>query len=56
MREKAISGMMAAARRRDTGVEEREKRISHLMKVIISQLLSLCVLTLCNGVDRSLRN
>ena len=62
MREKAISGMMAAVRRRDTDVEEREERISHLKKVIRSQLLSLCVcvradlLTLCNGVDRSLRN
>ena len=43
MREKAISGMMAAVHRRDTDVEEREERISHLKKVIRSQLLSLCV-------------
>ena len=58
MKEKTISGMMAAVHRRDTDVEEREERISHLKKVIRSQLLSLCadVLTLCNGVDRSLRN
>ena len=55
MKEKAISGMMAAEHRRDTDVEER---ISHLKKVIRSQLLSFYadVLTLCNGVDRSLRN
>ena len=32
MREKAISGMMAAVHRRDTDVE-REERISHLKKV-----------------------
>ena len=46
--------MMAA--RRDTDVEEREERISHLKKVIRSQSLCVCadVLTLCNGVD--LRN
>ena len=61
MREKAISGMMAAVHRRDTDVEEREERISHLKKVIRSQLLSLCVcadvlIDLCNVVDRSLRN
>ena len=60
MKEKTISGMMAAVHRRDTDVEEREERISHLKKVIRSQLLSLCVcadvLTLCNGVNRSLRN
>ena len=56
LREKAISGMMAAVHRRDTDVEEREERISHLKKVIRSQLLSLCVLTSCNGVHRSLRN
>ena len=30
MKEKAISGMMASARRRDADVEEREERISHL--------------------------
>ena len=30
MREKAISGMMAAVHRRDTDVEEREERISNL--------------------------
>ena len=34
MKEKAISGMMAAVRRRDTDVEEREERISHLKKVM----------------------
>ena len=60
MRDKAISSMMAAVHRRDTDVEEREERISHLKKVIRSQLLSLCactvVSTLCNDVDRSLRN
>ena len=46
MSEKAISDMMAAVHRRDTDVEEREERISHLKKVIRSQLLSLrvCVL------------
>ena len=33
MREKAISGMMAAVRRRDTDVEETEERISHLKRV-----------------------
>ena len=43
MREKAISGMMAAVHRRDTDVEEREERISHLKKVIRSQMLSLGV-------------
>ena len=58
MREKAVSGMMAAVHRRDTDVEEREERISCLKKVIRSQLLCACadVLTLCNGVDRSLKN
>ena len=56
MREKAISGMMAAVHRRDSDVKEREEWISHSKKVIRSQLLSLCVLTLCNGVDSSLRN
>ena len=35
MRDKAISGMMAAVHRRDTDVEEREERISHLKKVIM---------------------
>ena len=66
MREKAISGMMATVHRRDTDVEEREERISHLKKVIrLSEsdhsclacvCVCVCVLTLCNGVDRSLRN
>ena len=52
MREKAVSGMMAAVHRRDT---DEEERISHLKKVIC---VCVCadVLTLCNGVDRSLRN
>ena len=39
MREKAISGMMKAAHRRDTNVEEREEMTSHLKKVIRSRLL-----------------
>ena len=43
MKEKAISGMVKAVNRRDTDVEEREERISHLKKVIRSQLLSLYV-------------
>ena len=34
------AGMMAAVHRRDTDVEEREERISHLKKVIF---FSLCV-------------
>ena len=58
MREKAISGMRSAVHRRDTDVEEREERISHLKEVIIddSSLGCVCadVLTLCG--DRSLRN
>ena len=41
MREKSISGMMAAVHRRDvTDVEEREERISQMKKVIRSQQLS----------------
>ena len=52
MREKSISGMMAAVHRRDTDVEEREKRISHLKKV--TRLACVCADVLCNGVDRSL--
>ena len=36
--------MMALVDRRDTDVEEREERISHLKKVFKSQLLSLYVL------------
>ena len=46
MREKSVSGMMAAVQRRDTDVEDRGEKISHLKKVIRSQLLSLSVLTL----------
>ena len=34
LREKAISGMMATVHRKDTDVEEREERISHLKRVI----------------------
>ena len=58
MREKAISGMMAAAHKRDTDMKEREEKISHLKKVINQIIACVCadVLTLCNGVDRSLRN
>ena len=41
MREKVISSMMSVVHRRDTDVEEREERISHLMKVLASQL-TLC--------------
>ena len=47
------AGMMAAVHRRDTDVEKREERISHF-KVIRSRWL-VCA-TLCNGIDRSLRN
>ena len=48
MREKTISGMMTAVHRRDTDVEGREERTSHLNKVIRSQLLvfeCVCVLS-----------
>ena len=54
LREKAISGMVAILGRRDTDVEDREERIRYLKKVIRLQCAD--VLTLCNGVDRSLRN
>ena len=40
MREKALSGMMAAVHWRDTDVEEREERISHLKKVITAAYLN----------------
>ena len=43
LREKAISGMMAAVHRSDTNVEEREDRISHL-KVICLACAHACVL------------
>ena len=39
---KATTGMIAVARRRDTDVEEREERISHLEKVIDSCLACVC--------------
>ena len=39
MREKAVSGMMAASRRTDTDVEVRKKATSPLKKVIRSQQL-----------------
>ena len=45
MREKSISGMMAAVHRRDTDVEEREERIGHLKKVIRSVCVCAGVLT-----------
>ena len=47
MREKAVSGMMAAVHRRDTDVEEREERISHLKKVIVH--ITAALVDLCNG-------
>ena len=59
--DKPMSGIMAAVH----GVEEREERISHLKKVHgTDHSLCVCVcvcvcgdgLTLCNGVDRNLRN
>ena len=54
LREKAISGMVATSGRRDTDVEDRKESISHLKKVIRLQCAD--VLTLCNGVDRSLKS
>ena len=55
MREKAISGMMAAVHRRDTDVEEREERISHLKMVIRLQLLIACADVVMMLIDRSLK-
>ena len=50
MREKAVSGMLAAVYRRDTDMEEKEEKISLLKKVIIINFafVLICLLMLKN--------
>ena len=55
MREKAVSGMMATVHKKDTDVEEREERISHLKKVMLD-LYVFALIIIMHDCDRSLKN